>query len=128
MKTLALRRQRERLARQTFVWGLLIGAVIVGCGDDGPTRPYDACRYDPASCRGEVGAFCRDNRDCAQGTCCTEDSNCGGGMCTFACDRDEHCPPSMACEHHVCFFRCVSDRDCAVGQSCEHGKTVCEWP
>lgn len=64
--------------------------------------------------------------DCAEGICCDSD-NCGGGMCTYSCDHDEDCPPTMACEHHVCVYMCDSDADCASGWECEHDNTVCEW-
>ncbi|GAB5543988.1 MAG: hypothetical protein RLO52_40160 [Sandaracinaceae bacterium] len=95
---------------------------VSGCG------PGDGCRFDPAACGGDVGASCVGDGDCADGFCCTEDANCGGGMCTLPCEEDLDCPSFMACEHRVCFFRCEVDEDCAVGQSCEHGQTVCEWP
>ncbi len=101
---------------------LLIGGLLGGaCAD-----PYSACRLDPLCASGGVGASCASDRDCFDGVCCESD-NCGGGMCTFACDDDRDCPPEMLCEHSTCFFICSDDRDCAVGQSCEHGNTICEW-
>ena len=102
----------------------LLLATLAGCSGD----PDDECRFDPAHCGGGVGADCARDDDCDDGYCCTEESNCGGGMCTIACARDADCPSFMACEHDICFFRCDVDEDCASGQSCEHGNTVCEWP
>lgn len=93
-----------------------------GCG------PGEGCRYDPDGCGGDVGAYCVYDSDCLDGYCCTEEGNCGGGMCTIPCRDDLDCPSFMGCEHGVCFFLCDFDEDCAVGQSCEHGNTVCEWP
>jgi len=103
-------------------------AVLGGCGDD--DYPYSSgCRFDPDLCAGGPGAECRADVDCEVGyECCTERSNCGGGMCTLSCRVDLDCPPDMACQHDKCFFLCRSDLDCAVGQSCEHDHTVCEWP
>jgi hypothetical protein len=109
--------------RPFIMAGLLVSALtIAACG------PGEACRYDPLSCGGDVGATCATNGDCTDGYCCTDNSNCGGGMCTLRCRDDLDCPDFMACEHDVCFFRCLDDADCAAGQSCEHGNTVCEWP
>jgi hypothetical protein len=122
------RASARRLSSRAVHWTVLFAAAAVACGDDDSDERYYACRYHPASCAGGVGAFCDVDRDCISGFCCTKESNCGGGMCTFACRGDRDCPPDMACEHDVCFFRCSSDRDCAVGQSCEHGHSVCEWP
>ena len=102
------------------VFGLLFA---FGCDDD-----PDRCRFDPGDCFGGIGGFCGEDDDCDTGHCCTEEANCGGGMCTYSCDRDEDCPDDMGCEHHTCFFGCVSDDDCADGMSCEHDNTVCEWP
>ncbi len=102
----------------------LLGVGSFGC-DSGPAQ---GCRHNPLFCGGDVGADCLDDGDCADGFCCTEESNCGGGMCTLACDDDLDCPSFMACEHDMCFFRCESDLDCAEGQGCEHGDTICEWP
>jgi hypothetical protein len=120
--------QRSHPRLQWFGWALCAATLIAGCGDDDDPGPYDACRFEPEVCHGETGSFCDTDRDCYSGVCCTSESNCRGGMCTYSCRDDRDCPPDMACEHDVCFFRCSSDRDCAVGQSCEHGKTVCEWP
>jgi len=97
-------------------------AFLAACG------PTQDCRFDPAGCGGDVGGNCIDDRDCAEGFCCQESANCGGGMCTYDCESDADCPDFMACEHDVCFFRCDDDLDCAEGQGCEHGNTVCEWP
>ena len=69
-----------------------------------------------------------DDFDCnAQLICCTDDKNCGGGMCTLECDNDSDCPSDMLCEHDVCFYMCDSDADCAPEMSCEHGNTICEY-
>ncbi len=114
-------------------WASIALAAILticgGCGDDDDEGFGNSpCRYDPAGCFGNPGAFCDSNGDCQGGFCCTEQSNCGGGMCTFACNGDQDCPSDMACEHDRCFFICRSSADCAEGQSCEHDNTVCEWP
>ena len=102
---------------------------LAACGDDNPSSvSSELCRFDPVSCPGASGALCRRDVDCQPGLfCCTEDSNCGGGMCTLQCKDDLECPPDMACEHSKCFYRCDSDIDCAEGMSCEHAHTVCEW-
>jgi hypothetical protein len=106
---------------------LALLAVVGGCGDD--DYPYGVgCRYDPAGCYGGPGGVCETHADCESGYCCTDASNCGGGMCTWHCSNDIDCPRDMGCEHHMCFYLCASDADCAVGQRCEHGHTVCEWP
>lgn len=103
-----------------------VGLAAPGCGDD---ISSETCRFEPAECDGGAGALCRDDRDCLDGLfCCTEDKNCGGGMCTAGCDSDRDCPPDMLCEHDKCFYACASDRDCAIGMSCEHGNTICEYP
>lgn len=102
---------------------VLAGVLVAGCDDD-----IETCRFDPEDCRGGIGGFCDDRGDCDTGECCTEEANCGGGMCTFSCDRHEDCPDDMRCEHNTCFFACDSDEDCAEGMSCEHDQTVCEWP
>jgi hypothetical protein len=104
-------------------------ALLVASGCDDDDYPYGTgCRFDPADCYGGPGGFCDRNADCESEFCCTDQSNCGGGMCTWRCANDGDCPRDMACEHDLCFYRCASDADCAVGQSCEHGRTVCEWP
>jgi hypothetical protein len=104
---------------------------FAACGNDEHDGGISSeqCRFDPASCPGEAGALCEDDRDCSAPLhCCTEQSNCAGGMCTVECRDDRDCPSDMACEHSICFYRCNDDRDCAVGMSCEHGSTICEWP
>lgn len=112
----------NQVSRLAALVAASLALSISGCS------PGDGCRFQPESCGGDVGANCAVDRDCADGYCCTESANCGGGMCTIACNDDLDCPGFMGCEHHVCFFLCDVDEDCAVGQSCEHGNTVCEWP
>lgn len=109
---------------------LALPVLAVSCGDDEPPPgpAGEDCRFEPANCGGDLGALCVNDSDCWDAYCCTEQSNCGGGMCTLPCDRNDDCPSFMACEHHVCFFRCSDDADCAAGQSCEHDNTICEWP
>lgn len=102
-----------------------LGAALVLLG--GCSADPDFCRFDPGDCAGGIGGYCDYDSDCQDGYCCREMSNCGGGMCTYACDRDDHCPPDMACEHGKCFFTCRVDADCAHGMECEHDG-VCEWP
>lgn len=100
-----------------------LGAVLGGCG----AKVFETCRLHPEDCPGgEAGAFCDKDSDCA-GFCCKDNGNCDGGMCTYECDVDADCPPTMACEHDMCFYLCDHDSDCASGQSCEHGNTICEW-
>ena len=101
---------------------LSLALLVVACGAS------EDCRHDPAGCGGDLGGDCQRDSDCLDGVCCTDDSNCGGGLCTLNCDSDVDCPDFMACEHDICFFRCSEDAECAVGQSCEHGNTICEWP
>lgn len=98
-------------------------ALLTGCASD-----PDYCRFDPHDCGGGIGSDCNDDGDCQDGHCCRDESNCGGGMCTFECDSAHPCPEGMRCAHELCFFACSSDGDCAAGQSCEHDNTVCEWP
>jgi len=88
------------------------------------------CRENPRdnSCDGEIGGPCDRTDDCYDGVCCTEDKNCGGGMCLYRCDDDRDCPTNQRCEHHYCFFSCDRDSDCGPGQSCEHHETICEYP
>ncbi|MCB9643529.1 MAG: hypothetical protein H6728_10705 [Myxococcales bacterium] len=93
-----------------------------------PLAP-DICRLEPEKCHGSPGALCNGDNECAGGLfCCLEKSNCGGGMCTLACEVDTDCPTNMLCEHKKCFFRCESDQDCAPTMRCEHGNTICEYP
>jgi len=107
---------------------LVVAASLAACDDeDGISGPQ--CRFEPRECDGRAGALCSDDRDCrAPLHCCTEDGNCGGGMCTLECRDDRDCPSDMLCEHDVCFYACDRDEDCAAGMSCEHGNTICEWP
>ncbi len=126
---------RPAKAATKAVWVFAILLMLLGpsCTEDDRDRhPDDGftedCRFDPEHCGSGVGAFCVDDDDCWDNYCCTEDSNCAGGMCTIPCNKDDDCPSFMACEHSVCFFRCDDDHDCADGQSCEHGETICEWP
>lgn len=112
------------------------GFAAVNCGSNGHNDnsnhddlSSDDCRLDPAGCEGGAGGLCRDDRDCdAALHCCTDDKNCGGGMCTADCDGDRDCPLDMLCEHSVCFYACDDDRDCAQGMTCEHDRTICEYP
>lgn len=90
------------------------------------TPDVESCRYDWYDCGGYIGGICDVDMDCVEGFCCTTD-NCGNGMCTYHCDDDRDCPPSMGCEHDTCFYLCDSDSDCAHGWECEHGNTICEW-
>lgn len=121
-------RPRAKIKRPfTTAAAAALSALIAAFAAPG-CAPSDGCRYDPVACGGDVGAICTSDAECASGYCCTERSNCGGGMCTIPCADDLDCPGFMACEHQVCFFRCELDEDCAVGQSCEHGNTICEWP
>jgi len=112
------------------LWVALLGALLaspLACNDT-PLRYDDDwdCSYDPRNCdSGDLGAYCHSNAECDTGWCC-ESKECGGGMCTYSCDRDNDCPADMGCEHHTCFFYCHNDNDCAAGQKCEH-KRVCEW-
>ena len=119
------------MARITAIHPALVAFVVACAGSlsvQGCRTVADVCRFEPDRCpSGEPGAECIDDRDCF-GFCCTDGSNCRGGMCTYACQNNEDCPRDMACEHDMCFFACEFDEDCAVGQSCEHGNTVCEWP
>jgi hypothetical protein len=121
---------RYRWARRGLA-SLVVVAGFAACGNDEEGSGYTSsqCRFDPGACPGLAGALCVGDRDCRPPlTCCTDNGNCGGGMCTAECHDDRDCPLDMACEHSVCFYRCNDDRDCAVGMSCEHGSTVCEWP
>jgi len=102
--------------------GLVATALLLGSCGYNTTK----CRLDPEACLGYPGGFCEDERDCRAGTCCTS-NNCGGGMCTYTCDEDVDCPPTMRCKHDTCFYACESDLDCASGMSCEHDNTICEW-
>lgn len=106
---------------------IVLALMLAGsCSNDGDSS--NTCRLFPDDCfDGRAGAFCESDREC-RGFCCTDGANCGGGMCTYACDIDEDCPFDMGCEHNVCFYLCDDDLDCAEGQRCEHGNTVCEWP
>lgn len=119
---LLLRRKTRRWGSLLALLGVASASMLVGCA------PGEGCRFDPDSCGGDVGATCVSDGDCLDGYCCTEESNCGGGMCTIECRDDADCPSFMGCEHRVCFFLCDVDEDCAIGQECEHGDTVCEWP
>ncbi len=111
---------------RSFLGDLLVVLLFAVTSMIGACAPGpEDCRYDPW-CGGGIGGVCDSDGDCFDGFCCDTD-NCGGGMCTYDCDEDSHCPPSMLCEHHVCFFTCDSDRDCAPEMSCEHGDTICEW-
>lgn len=121
MRLAAILRARTIVASVVaLLAGAVLGLVAASC-------EVEHCRYDP-QCGGGIGGFCGDSSDCDEGFCCTEESNCGGGMCTYRCDDDNDCPEDMACEHDKCFFRCDSDSQCAEGMSCEHGRTICEWP
>lgn len=100
--------------------GAFVGLVAAGC-------EVEHCRFDP-QCGGGIGGLCNEDDDCDEGFCCTDESNCAGGMCTYRCSDDADCPDDMACQHDKCFFVCNEDSDCADGMSCEHGATVCEWP
>jgi hypothetical protein len=108
---------------------LAILAVLVlcltGCKDE---ISSDECRLDPASCNGGAGGFCNNDDDCiSELSCCTQDDNCGDGMCTTSCDRDGDCPDGMRCEHNLCFYACDVDSDCSENMKCEHDNTVCEY-
>lgn len=111
----------------TFITAMLIAMIgPTGCGGGASS---DKCRLYPEDCRGAAGTLCNDDRDCNGGLeCCTDNNNCGGGMCTFECQDDRDCPIDMLCQHDLCFYACNSDDDCADSMSCEHGNTVCEYP
>lgn len=113
----------------------LVPLSVATCGDARSDRYFDDvgspdtfCRENPADCFGEIGGGCDRTDDCADGVCCRDEKNCGGGMCLYICDDDRDCPANQGCEHGYCFFSCSRDEDCGRGQSCEHGKTVCEYP
>jgi hypothetical protein len=106
--------------------------AAVTCADDGhqdlEDLSSDDCRLDPEGCDGGAGGLCHHDSDCADPLfCCTDNGNCGGGMCTADCHDDRDCPGDMLCEHGMCFYACDDDRDCATTMSCEHDRTVCEY-
>ncbi len=124
-------RQWRTRTRLWWLAGLLVLWGVAGCGDEDESDGYTSaqCRFDPDSCPGLAGALCDSDRDCREPLyCCTENGNCGGGMCTAECNSDRDCPANMACAHSKCFYLCHDDRDCADGMSCEHDSTICEWP
>lgn len=120
---------------RSYLHGFLLAAfcfAFAGCGErtdnfqgDGELVTY--CRDHPEDCDGDIGGSCRQTEDCSDGVCCTEKSNCAGGMCLYRCKNDSDCPDNQRCEHDHCFFTCNSDSDCGRGQSCEHGNTICEY-
>lgn len=104
---------------------ILLIVVAAGCRNE---ISSEECRLEPESCSGGAGAFCEEDQDCSpELACCTDNDNCGDGMCTATCSVDEDCPVDMRCEHDLCFYACESDDDCAPEMSCEHNNTVCEW-
>lgn len=111
------------MGRFAWILGFCCSLGAAGCASE-----PDYCRFDPGECGGGIGGDCVFDEDCQDGFCCREDSNCGGGMCTYACRSDADCPASMRCQHDICFFSCSIDDDCASGQRCEHDNTICEWP
>jgi hypothetical protein len=115
----------QRIAA-AFLGSMAIGLFApTGCGGVSSNH----CRFNPEDCHGAAGTLCDSDLDCNGGLeCCTDNNNCGDGMCTLSCDDDNDCPHDMLCEHNLCFYACESDADCAETMSCEHGNTVCEYP
>lgn len=117
----------------TALMTLSLALSVAACGKrtdtfEGTGEVDTFCRDNPDDCGGQLGGACEQTDDCSDGVCCTEKSNCGGGMCLFRCESNADCPENQRCEHKQCFFSCRTDDDCAPGQKCEHGDTICEWP
>ena len=91
--------------------------LLAGCGDDhGPPA---------GSASQSVGAVCYAAYDCATSYCCVSPP-CGGGMCTYPCQRDADCPYGLRCADNACFWACATDAQCAPGWTCKHAHTVCQ--
>ena len=61
---------------------------VPGAEDDPCDSEYCVCDYvlDDPECRGDVGAPCEEDTDCASWLCCLD------GVCTDAQDEDGYCP------------------------------------
>lgn len=83
--------------------------VLLACGSDGNGGPV----VGGASSL-EVGAACREDRDCAS-RCIHDDKHYPGGMCTVSCRDDRDCPAGTACiddKDGICAVTCRDHVDC----------------
>jgi hypothetical protein len=91
--------------------------LLTACGDDhGPPTGSTVL---------SMGAVCYGPYQCATNYCCVSPP-CGGGMCTYPCQRDADCPYGARCADNACFWACSTDAQCAPGWTCKHGHTVCQ--
>ncbi len=114
------------MERITVLTGVLASLVVLSaCGDDHgpPPGPYGNGPYGNAS--QAVGAGCLGPYDCATSYCCVSPP-CGGGMCTYPCQRDADCPYGTRCADNACFWACATDAQCGPGWTCKHAHTVCQ--
>jgi len=71
----------------------------------------------------EVGAACRDDRDCVDR--CLKGKDFPGGYCSLDCRDDRDCPGGTYCADKsggVCLLACGDSRDCAPEYECKDVK------
>ncbi len=106
--------------------------VVAGCGngvveanegcDDGNTLPGDGC---DVSCAKELGQTCTDNSECGSGLCDNTANQC-------VCNKNSDCPLGEQCNAtiipHACIIPpigCSADTDCSGGLVCDELSTNC---
>jgi hypothetical protein len=105
-------------------WVVLLASLAwaAACGGDHGPPPGPG---GPGAGAEAVGAACYAPYNCASNYCCASPP-CGGGMCTYPCQRDSDCPYGTLCADGACFWACASDANCAPGWACKHAHTVCQ--
>ncbi|MGC6417113.1 MAG: FtsX-like permease family protein [Bradymonadia bacterium] len=66
---------------------------------------------------------------------CTEDAQCGSGLCKFgrcrtACNDKNTCTDGLSCLEGACVFACTEDAQCGAGRTCQSGvcrRSQCEF-
>ena len=105
--------------------GECVSSGLLNCDDSNP------CTDD--SCSPEVGCqFVPNNAACDDGTECSVDDACSGGVCkgvlvdcddNSVCTKD-WCDIDLGCQHSALVGPCSDGTDCTVGDSCANGICV----
>jgi len=123
-------------------WVVVVGALVVGCGDDPAKQTPTANNGDAVLCSSDfdcsAGLFCVDAGCRAEGTECFTDPDCteAGEVCVHGwcapraveCVEDAGCEDGNICTDGACVDGCRTDAQCDGNRVCDMDRAVCVVP
>ncbi len=104
-------------------------------------EPCNGIRYcdkvsAPYKCKDKPGSVMPEKAPCDDGTACTADDTCQGGVCTggkVSCEdsnpcTDDACSPTGGCVHLANEATCTDGNSCTVGDGCGASKCIAGKP